>query len=302
MTRRLLRPWIGLLALASSSGLTGACDGEPEAGGDVGTVQGPLTGCVPGPNQASIFVDGNFGGSCWTLGIGKYPHATQIGLANDSISSLRAGANVAVRVCKADQWDEGCWWPITGNQAVMRRDGFDDSVSSIEVYPIATTIVPSANAMDPNLTNPSWRQAAVFGAIDFGGVRDVLPVGNYPNNDPLGIPNDQMSAVKVGAGVKVTLCQDVSFGGFCQTLQGDEAFLGDLTIGNDTVTSMTVAWKCGFDLCAIGAAIPPVADPSCDPCVAAICQAAPVCCNPLGRWDPKFCAGNVPAICGRSCI
>ena len=50
---------------------------------------------------------------------------------------------------------------------------------------------------------------------------------------------------------------------------------------------------CVHSPCAAGA---PLLDPTCSPCVAAICALHPLCCSPLGKWDAT-CAGAVETVC-----
>ncbi|MBI5030229.1 MAG: hypothetical protein HZB51_06865 [Chloroflexi bacterium] len=55
--------------------------------------------CLPGPDQAAFFVDWNYKGSCVVKNIGSYDNVDQMGIPNDSLSSLMVGANVKATVC-----------------------------------------------------------------------------------------------------------------------------------------------------------------------------------------------------------
>lgn len=53
-----------------------------------------LAACEPTADQDSFYADANFLGICVVTGVGDFPTAKRIGLPNDSISSLKVGANV----------------------------------------------------------------------------------------------------------------------------------------------------------------------------------------------------------------
>lgn len=50
--------------------------------------------CTPGPNQVAFYEHPNFQGKCAVLGVGRYKNAEEIGIANDSISSVKLGSGV----------------------------------------------------------------------------------------------------------------------------------------------------------------------------------------------------------------
>jgi hypothetical protein len=58
--------------------------------------------CEPGPNEVSLFKDAGFKGQCVVKEFGDFANSNQIGLPNDSISSVRVGNNAQVIVCKDD--------------------------------------------------------------------------------------------------------------------------------------------------------------------------------------------------------
>jgi hypothetical protein len=53
----------------------------------------------PGPNQVLLFMHFDYQAPCVMKTIGRYDTAEQIGLPNDSISSLRVGSNVRAVLC-----------------------------------------------------------------------------------------------------------------------------------------------------------------------------------------------------------
>jgi hypothetical protein len=97
--------------------------------------------CTPGPNEAAFFVDYDYQGSCVVRGIGEYANPDQMGLPNDSISSIQTGKNVQVRAC-SDGGMTGYCATIVGNDANLYNKLFDgsswrvnDTITSFRVEP-----------------------------------------------------------------------------------------------------------------------------------------------------------------------
>lgn len=88
--------------------------------------------------------------------------------------------------------------------------------------------------------NPGANQIALFVDGDYRGQCVVKGVGQYPNPSTIGLPNDQISSIKVGSDVKATLCRDDNYQGGCEVFLGDDPNLTDNSIGNDTVSSVKV--------------------------------------------------------------
>ncbi|MFC2029053.1 glycoside hydrolase domain-containing protein, partial [Chloroflexota bacterium] len=84
-------------------------------------------------------------------------------------------------------------------------------------------------------------QVALFTEINFGGDCVVRDVGDYPDAGALGIANDQVSSVLVGAIVSLQLCRDNSFTGICETFYQDDPDLSDNGIGDNQTSSARVA-------------------------------------------------------------
>lgn len=60
--------------------------------------QPPPSGCTPSADQVALFVDIGYSGQCVVKSVGDYRNPGEIGLPNDSISSLRVGANVKCKI------------------------------------------------------------------------------------------------------------------------------------------------------------------------------------------------------------
>lgn len=52
--------------------------------------------CKPNANQVAVFEHVDYKGACSVLGVGNYKNSSQIGVANDTISSVLVGRNVAI--------------------------------------------------------------------------------------------------------------------------------------------------------------------------------------------------------------
>ena len=106
-------------------------------------------------------------------------------------------------------------------------------------------------AADAQTCEPNANQAAFFIDADFRGACVVRGGGSYPTLDRLGLPNDSVSSVKIGANVAVRVCEHVQFGGRCATLTGSVLSMVNTAIGNDQVSSYEVISK------SVGTAQPP---------------------------------------------
>lgn len=102
----------------------------------------------------------------------------------------------------------------------------------------AWVIVP--NSDPPPTCNPGADQVAVFVDANYGGQCVTKGVGEYSNPSSIGMPNDAISSVRVGANVKAILCKDDNYAGGCEEFTGDDANLGDNSIGDEQVSSMKV--------------------------------------------------------------
>lgn len=185
--------------------------------------------CNPGPNQVSLYTNADFLGLCVVKDIGDYANAGAIGLPNDSISSVRVGANAQVVLCKDNDFNGDC---IELQQSVSFLNGDrvgNDQTSSLRVQARGTSECV-----------PGRHQASFFTNADFLGQCVVRNIGNYASSGAIGLPNDSISAVRIGADTQVVVCKDNDFAGDCILLQQSTAFLNDNRVGNDAVSSLKV--------------------------------------------------------------
>jgi hypothetical protein len=98
---------------------------------------------------------------------------------------------------------------------------------------------PVAN-LGSNLCSPSADQIALYLDTNFGGQCVVKGIGDYASPGAIGLTNDAISSVRVGANVKAILCMHDNFDGTCDEFQGDDPNLGDNPIGDNQVSSARV--------------------------------------------------------------
>ncbi|MGA2636248.1 hypothetical protein [Methylocella sp.] len=185
--------------------------------------------CVPNENQAAFYIDAGYNGGCVVKDLGSYANAGEIGLPNDSISSLRLGRNVQVVLCKDDDFKGDCILLDAGESFLNNNRVGNDQVSSLRVEPLGAKECP-----------PQQGQASFYVNAEFVGPCVIKPIGDYANSDAIGLPNDSISSVRVGPGVEAVLCKDNDFNGGCIVVTQDNGFINTKTVGNDQTSSVKV--------------------------------------------------------------
>jgi hypothetical protein len=144
--------------------------------------------CTPNDNQAALFAEPNYGDPCTTLNIGDYPNAGTMGIANDSVSSVRVGANVELELCLHDNF---------GNCSIFTND--DDNLANDSIDEAASSArVKARGGGDPN-------NVAVCRGID-GTDCQNFPTGIYDLGH-YGL-NDQVQSVRVPSGMSLFVFND----------------------------------------------------------------------------------------------
>ncbi len=105
----------------------------------------------------------------------------------------------------------------------------------------STWITGTMTAVNCVGTNPGPEQVFFYKDMNYSGTCKMLAVGKYPSSGNIGVGNDELTSVKVGANVDLLLCRDKDYGGICETFTGNDSNIGiGNDIGNDTVTSAKV--------------------------------------------------------------
>ena len=186
--------------------------------------------CIPSANQIALFEAADYDGRwpCVVKGIGSYPDPNAIGLSNDSISSIKVGTSVKATLCQAANYGGTCE-AFGGADRNLGDNGVgNDTVSSVKVEWRASLCLPNDD------------EVALFEAGNYLGDCVVKGIGSYPNPNAIGLDNDSISSIKVGALVKATLCQAANYGGRCEAFRDNDPNLTDNDVGNDTVSSAQV--------------------------------------------------------------
>jgi hypothetical protein len=87
---------------------------------------------------------------------------------------------------------------------------------------------------------PAANQVALYVYPNFGGRCSLRSLGDYPEFADLGLPNDSLSSLRLGSGVRVELCEHTFYGGRCQTFAGSVSDLSAFSVGDNQVSSARV--------------------------------------------------------------
>jgi hypothetical protein len=116
----------------------GTTAGQPAGGGGVGSIVFSGTGgnCSPNADQVALYVDSDFDGQCVVLALGDYKDAAASGLPDNSVSSLRVGANVQTVLCPDADFGGQCETLKADDSSLADNTVIgDDEVSSLRVRP-----------------------------------------------------------------------------------------------------------------------------------------------------------------------
>lgn len=93
--------------------------------------------------------------------------------------------------------------------------------------------------------NPADNEVFLYVDINFGGhCVSLQKFGtNIPDTSKLGVPNDSISSIKVGNGVRALVCKDFDFKGDCQSHLQNWKDLTNTVVGNDQISSVKVLQK-----------------------------------------------------------
>ncbi len=130
--------------------------------------------CVPNANQIAVFENDNFQGRCKVLNIGDFPSPQQMGFDNDSITSLKVGANVQVDVCEDDNYQGGCQTYGEDAATLVGTNIGNDSISSLRVYRKNSSAVDKPAPPLANTKPGNQKKMDVFSALEYAGVIDKL--------------------------------------------------------------------------------------------------------------------------------
>lgn len=195
-----------------------------------GRVQTLGTGnCSAGTYQVAVFINVLYDGQCATLEIGDYPNTLLFGIPPGTISSVQVGAGVEAVLCRGLEF--------TG---ICERFGNNDPTLSNNLVGNNTTSSIRVRYPTNYQCYPGLFQVALYTDANYGGDCVKRSIGFYSNAVQMGLPDNSVSSVRVGAGVRAVLCSDSNFGGVCETFTAHDPDLGDNPVGNNQASSLQV--------------------------------------------------------------
>ncbi|WP_052350804.1 Vps62-related protein [Paenibacillus gorillae] len=177
------------------------------------------TAKVSAAGPVTIYRDGNFSGVSQELTAGFYNvNELKAVVGNDQISSVRVAPGYRVTLYKDYNFSGGSK-VITADTEWL--DDFNDEVSSLKVEVIGGPHKP----------------VTVYANAPYGGLEQEFDVGSY-NVEALNVVgNDQISAMRVAPGYKVTLYKNSNFSGDSKVYTSDAIYLDGF---NDATSSLKV--------------------------------------------------------------
>jgi hypothetical protein len=203
----------------------------PAPGGD--RLENAFTGydsCEPGPDEASVFSDANYQGSCVTFAIDPRTGRNAVHtFGANLISSIKLGADVNVIVFeRAHFWPSSYRW--TENISWVR--GHDNNIAAL--------LVVSKDQDCDASTEARAGEILLFEEENFGGHCTAFDLddGDVPYLGHAGFPNDLLSSFKVGPNTSVTFYVDPDFRG--QQFQFGPGNHNSPAFANDAVTGFRI--------------------------------------------------------------
>jgi hypothetical protein len=147
------------------------------------------TNCArnPYPNEVIVYRDPNFRGSCAALTPGFYPHAANLLVGNDAISSIKVGSAVRARAFKNPVYG-GAWNAYAPGTLSGGLGSFNDTISSMRIEP--------ANRRQ---TCDDLQEGEIALFENEAGQGDCVVLSgddSYPIAESMGIENDSISSIR----------------------------------------------------------------------------------------------------------
>jgi hypothetical protein len=133
-------PSAGLSSIAclAPSSPTGTTSGGGTGSGSGGTTTPPPPPtCTPASSQAALFVGKNFMGQCVVLNGGTYNDPSSMNIPNDSVSSVKVGANAKLELCRDSGLSNTCQWFSSDNSDLSTTSIGAAQASSAQVVDLS---------------------------------------------------------------------------------------------------------------------------------------------------------------------
>lgn len=158
---------------------------------NTGVAAAPKPDNCPGPGDNEVIVfehifSENGGGKCVVLKPGEYKNPAEIGLANDSMSSIKVGVNVRATVCTNDNFGTPCEeFDKTDDDLTNNPTIKNDTASSIKVVEVKAESKPEAVKALANGLAGEWTDGREINKftedkVEFKFIKDVKPYNTTP--------------------------------------------------------------------------------------------------------------------------
>lgn len=178
-----------------------------------------LTNVVFG--QITMYADCDYQGESRRFDIGRY-NWNQLGLGGDALSSLKVPIGYTVKLYEHADFN-GISITVTSDVACLVDRDFNDRMSSFEVS---------------RTTTSGGTTVTMYNDCEYQGDSRTFGVGRY-NWNQFGLPNDEISSLKVPAGFSIKLYADADFTGESIIITSDMPCLVTRNF-NDVVSSFEV--------------------------------------------------------------
>jgi hypothetical protein len=194
----------------------------------------------PPPDEVWVFQDFDFNGPWVSLSIGNYYTATQIGLPDNSASSLMVGNNVIAYLCTDENLQGNCgiFVPMPNYQ-----DPSWNQHPNLTNNTIGNDSVTSIRVEQKNSCIPGPNEVTIFMHFDYHAPCQKLQIGSYNSFYMFGLPDNSVSSIQLGSNVKAYLCPDNNFRGNCEWIYSNVSNLSNDVVGNDSLSSITIESK-----------------------------------------------------------
>ena len=203
---------------------------------------GAATGCVPTANQVAVFVHRSYGGNCAIFNIGAIPRTAVQGLTDNTVSSIKVGANVVAVVHQDADFgglDNRSWQSIAVSDVNLGDNLYPNLQSPADNQGRIEESISSLWVMRKGCL-PAATQVAVFQGTNFGGACALVGPGSFASAVSAGVPADFVGSLKVGTTTRVAVWEATSFTGTTCTYNA-RALQGTICLGANRLSSIVVA-------------------------------------------------------------
>jgi hypothetical protein len=169
--------------------------------------------CPPAANQVAVYMHADFLAPCLVRNIGNYPNAAAIGLADNSISSIRVGRSVQACGCDDENYATTCQAFTSDVSYLGNSSGnWNDRISSLKVTalgaPCQAVVTTPHGVKQAQITNCNSEKRSVEIWIYDAATNSYSDKGSAPSNwsgDSCTFPSLSPFTVSLPAGHQVTI-------------------------------------------------------------------------------------------------